>query len=62
MDTKLFNKMIFDWTMEFGFKVDGDYILIGGANVNGFIMELDKQFEEWKNKEKSKDGKKYASK
>lgn len=47
--------------MDFGFKVGGDFILIDDANVNGFIMELDKHFEGWKNKEISKDGKKFTS-
>jgi len=44
---------IFDWAEEFGFRIDGDYLIIKKERVLDFIDLLDKQFASWeKGKEK----------
>ena len=58
LDSKAFNTKLFDWANEFGFKIDGDYIVVEDADIEGFISSLDKQFDMWENKEKGKEGKK----
>jgi hypothetical protein len=45
----------FDWSDQFGFKIDGDYLVIGEETDFGSM--LDKQFEEWHDKEETKQGK-----
>ena len=57
MDSIMFNNKIFDWAEEFGFKIDGDYIDIDDADIEGFISSLDKQFELWENMGQTKQGK-----
>nr|MDO8109291.1 hypothetical protein [Candidatus Sigynarchaeota archaeon] len=55
-----FNRKLIDWAKQFGFKIDGEYIVLDNADVNGFVAELadlDKDFEEWDSKARSKDGK-----
>ncbi len=54
LDTATFNDKIFDWAAEFKFKIDGDYVVIEGGDVTGFISKLDAEFADWSNK----DGKK----
>lgn len=48
-DTNIFEEHIWDWAYKFGFKVDGDYIVVENVDIDGFIKKLDKQFELWKN-------------
>lgn len=43
----------FDWAVEFGFRIDGDFILIENADIDAFVSSLDKQFEMWGKTEKS---------
>jgi tetratricopeptide (TPR) repeat protein len=52
MEFSEFNEKLLDWAVEFGFKIDGDYIIIENSDVEGFINQLDKQFELWENREK----------
>ena len=52
LNSSTFNSKILDWALDFGFKIDGDYIIMGNADVDAFISDLDRQFENWKTKEK----------
>ncbi len=54
MEFSDFNARLLDWAVEFGFKIDGDYIIFGSAGVEDFIRNLDKQFELWTKIEKKK--------
>ena len=49
-----FISKIWDWANKYGFKIDGDYIIIENADIEGFIRGLDEQFELWRNGEKMK--------
>ena len=51
MDTKAFNSRIFNWAEKFNFKINGDYVIIEQADIEGFMADLDKQFEMWENSE-----------
>ena len=57
LDAKTFDNKILDWAVEFNFKIDGDFIVIENADIDGFITGLDRQFDRWKNAEKSSSGK-----
>ena len=57
IDKDTFFENLWDWAEKFNFKIDGDYIIIKDADVEEFINNLDKKFELWKNKEKTKEGK-----
>jgi hypothetical protein len=46
-----FDENIFKWAKKFGFKVDGDYIVIENADVSGFLEALDEQFKDWHSNE-----------
>lgn len=53
IDKKTFDNKIFIWAREFGFIIDGDYLIINKETVSDFIDALDKQFAIWeKGKEK----------
>ncbi len=54
LDADTFSNKIFDWAAEFGFKIDGDFVVIEGGDVTGFISKLDAEFADWG----IKDGKK----
>jgi hypothetical protein len=54
LDADTFSNKIFDWAAEFGFKIDGDFVVIEGGDVTGFISKLDAEFADWG----TKDGKK----
>ncbi len=54
LDADTFSNKIFDWAAEFGFKIDGDFVVIEGGDVTGFISKLDAEFADWG----QKDGKK----
>ncbi len=43
IDDKTFNDKILDWGLEFGLKIDGDYIKINQNSVDKFINKLDYQ-------------------
>ncbi len=47
LDAATFNNKIFDWAAEFGFKIDGDFVVIDGGDVIGFISKLDAEFADW---------------
>lgn len=55
LDEKTFIDRIFDWAFEFGFKIDGDFIIMGDADIEGFIAQLDQQFKNWNRTGKVKD-------
>jgi flagellar biosynthesis GTPase FlhF len=57
MKEDVFNDRLLDWALEYGFKIDGNMVLLENADVQGFISGLDNQFSDWKAKETSKDGK-----
>ncbi len=54
LDADTFSNKIFDWAAEFKFKIDGDFVVIEGGDVTGFISKLDAEFADWG----KKDGKK----
>ncbi len=54
MDEDIFNKRIFDWAPEFGFTIDGEFLIIKQEAVSDFIDELDKQFDAWHKEEEGK--------
>ncbi|MHA1729789.1 MAG: hypothetical protein ACTSWY_13825 [Promethearchaeota archaeon] len=47
MDYSDFIANLFDWANKFGFKIDGDYIIIENADIDGYIAHLDQQFKNW---------------
>jgi Leucine-rich repeat (LRR) protein len=57
MDESIFNQKIFDWAANFGFVIDGDYLVINKDTVDEFLTSLDSQFSDWTQKEESKHGK-----
>ena len=57
MEKDAFNDKIIDWGIEYGFKIDGDYIIVDDIDLNGFIDDLDAQFDDWTNSESTKRGK-----
>ncbi len=54
LDANMFNDKIFEWAAEFKFRIDGDYVVMEGGDVAGFISKLDAEFADWG----KKDGKK----
>ena len=44
---EFFDEKIFDWALEFGFRIDGDFLLFEQDAMLEFIGSLEKQFEEW---------------
>lgn len=54
MDEKTFLDKIYDWAAEFGFTIDGDYLIINKNTVSDFIAALDQQFASWETKELDK--------
>ena len=57
MDMSTFNKNIFDWADQFGFRIDGDNVIFTKEAADDFIKMLDIQFKNWENKEIAKEGK-----
>jgi hypothetical protein len=47
LDADTFSNKIFDWAADFGFKIDGDFVIIEGGDVTGFISKLDAEFADW---------------
>jgi len=47
MSRREFEEKIFQWAVDYGFVVDGDYINIEHADVNRFLHSLDSQFHDW---------------
>ena len=57
IDEDVFMDKIFDWAVEYGFRIDGDFLNINQDTVSDFIDALDKQFSSWEEIEKEKGGK-----
>ncbi|MHA1301249.1 MAG: hypothetical protein ACTSO9_17645 [Candidatus Helarchaeota archaeon] len=57
LDEKSFNKVIVDWAAKYGFTIDGDEVVFSQESKDDFLDDLDAQFREWEEKEKSKEGK-----
>lgn len=57
IDKKTFDVKILEWSKEFGFIVDGDYLVIKKDKISEFIDALDRQYKSWEKMEKEKDGK-----
>jgi len=47
---KLFNKLI-DWSDQFAYEIDGDFLKVNKESLSDFIDTLDKQFVEWEKSE-----------
>jgi len=50
MDGPTFSNKILDWSIEFGFEIDGDYLITNKNTVSDFIDELDRYFTLWDKK------------
>lgn len=59
MEDHIFNEKIFNWARDFGFTIDGDYLIVNKNTVNDFMDALDKQFKEWKDLERQGQSKIY---
>jgi len=46
---KEFESQILELSKEFGFVIEGDYIIVEEGNISDFIDALDKKFDEWEN-------------
>ena len=57
LNDKVFDEKIIDWAKEFGFRIDGEYLITSADSVEGFINALEKQFQEWEKMEKDKSSK-----
>ncbi len=57
IDDETFYNKILDWAVEFGFTINGDFLIINKDTVNDFIKALDQQFEVWAHKELDKSDK-----
>ncbi len=47
LDANTFSDKIFEWAAEFKFRIDGDYVVMEGGDVTGFISKLDAEFADW---------------
>ena len=59
MEKKAFNKRIFDLAKQYGFTIDGDYLIVNKETVSDFVDSLEKKFKEW---EKIEDDESYKIK
>ena len=57
IDKYLLKNKLLKLSKEFGFVIDGDYVIINNDTISKFIDALDKQFIEWSRKEETKTGK-----
>ena len=57
MDVRNFNNKILDWSIDYGFEIDGDYLITNKNTVSAFIDELDKYFTTWDKIELKKNNK-----
>jgi len=53
IDEDSFTNNIFKWAKEFGFTIDGEYLVVNKETVSDFIEMLDDQFASWE-KQKGK--------
>lgn len=56
-DKKTVDNKVFEWAKNYGFTIDGDYLIINRDTVSDFIDALDKEFVLWAKKEKIKSNK-----
>ncbi|MBA7584206.1 hypothetical protein ES708_26159 [subsurface metagenome] len=47
MDAHTFSNKILDWAIDYGFEIDGDYLITNKSTISDFIDELDKYFTLW---------------
>lgn len=47
MDAHTFSNKILDWAIEYGFEIDGDYLITNKNTLSDFIDRLDKYFTLW---------------
>lgn len=57
MNVHNFNNKILDWSIDYGFEIDGDYLITNKNTVSAFIDELDKYFTTWDKIELKKNNK-----
>ena len=46
---KEFESKIIELSKQFGFIIEGDYIIVEVENISAFLDALDKKFDDWKN-------------
>jgi hypothetical protein len=51
---KQFNDNLFDWAEDFGFQIDGDFVIVNQDNMDNFLNSLDSAFEDWETQEFTK--------
>jgi len=47
LNKDVFYDNLFSWAKKFNFKVDGDYLIVEDADIDGFIANLDTEIELW---------------
>ncbi len=52
---KQFYDNLFDWADEFGFQIDGDFVIVNQEKMDNFLNSLDSAFENWENQEFTKE-------
>lgn len=57
MSRREFEEKIFQWAVDYGFVIDGDYINVEHADVNRFLHSLDNQFHDWGSPERKSEKK-----
>ena len=57
LDEETFNEKILDWSEEFGFRIDGEYINNKNASVDDFIKKRETRFDLWEKHEIAEIGK-----
>lgn len=57
MDEQVIWERIIDWADEFGFKIDGNFMVIEQESTDAFIHALEQEFTSWNQKESTADGK-----
>jgi hypothetical protein len=48
LNKDFFYDNLFTWAKKYNFRIDGDFIVTENADIDGFICDLDKQSEIWK--------------
>jgi len=54
MDEDRFSAKIFEWAHEFGFVIDGKFLIVKQETISDFMDELDKQFDTWHKEEEER--------
>lgn len=57
LDKKTFDENLLNWAVEFGFRIDREYINISNASIDDFIIKLEAQFDLWEKRETAAIGK-----